>query len=265
MTSTSLEANDQGRGTRVPVTGTALVSGAGSGSGRATARQLSREGYTIAGLDLDSAGLGETVEAIRAEGGAAASYVVDVCDSSAMAEAIERICETQGPLVALVNNAGIGVAGTVVDTSPEDWERVMAVNVTAVYQACRLAIPRMLANGHGVIVNVGSISGEVVGVRERAVYCASKAAVVGLTRTIAADYADRGIRANAICPGPVRTPWVEKMAATTADPDATLRALEQREMGTAEDIAAGIAFLAGSGGRYVNGAAFVMDGGLTAV
>lgn len=246
------------------VRGTALVTGAGSGIGRATARKLSEDGYEIAALDLDHASALQTAEGIREAGRPAAAYGVDVCDAEAVSRVVDRICAEQSELRVLVNNAGIGVAGTVVDTRPEDWDRVMAVNVTAVYRLCRIVIPKMLALGGGAIVNVGSVSGEVVGIPERAVYCASKAAVVGLTRSIAVDFAAQGIRANAICPGPVRTPWIEKMAASMPDPESAKRAMERREMGSAEDIAAGISFLASDAARYVNGTAFVMDGGLTA-
>jgi NAD(P)-dependent dehydrogenase (short-subunit alcohol dehydrogenase family) len=243
---------------------TAVVTGAGSGIGVATARKLSADGFDIAAIDVDYQAALSTAEGIRADGGTAAAYEGDVCDPDAMARIVQRICDEQSPLWVLVNNAGIGVAGTVVETSPQDWDRVIAVNLTAVYHVCRIVIPRMLSQGGGVIVNVGSISGEVVGVKERAVYCASKAGVVGLTRSIAVDYADQGIRANSICPGPVRTPWIDKMAATMPDPESAKLAMQGREMGTAEDIAAGISFLASDAARYVNGSAFVMDGGLTA-
>lgn len=242
----------------------ALVTGAGSGIGRATAGRLSADGYDIAAFDVDRGAAEQTVACIRQSGGQAHAYQVDVCDPTALTEAVTQISTEQGMLRAVVNNAGIGVAGSVVDTSPEDWDRVIAVNLTAVYHVCRTVIPVLVALGGGVIVNVGSISGEVVGVRDRAVYCASKAGVVGLTRSIAVDFAANGIRANAICPGPVRTPWIGKMAATTTDPAATMAAMEQRPMGAPEDIAAGISFLISDAASYMNGAALVMDGGLTA-
>jgi NAD(P)-dependent dehydrogenase (short-subunit alcohol dehydrogenase family) len=240
------------------------VTGAGSGIGFATAHKLSTDGFEIAAIDLDYESARSTADSIIEHGGLATAYEGDVCDADTIARLVDRICDRQSRLQVLVNNAGIGVAGTVVNTSPEDWDRVIAVNLTAVYSVCRIVIPRMVALGGGVIVNVGSISGEVVGVKERAVYCASKAGVVGLTRSIAVDYADKGIRANAICPGPVRTPWIAKMAATMADPVSAKLAMDQREMGTAEDVAEGISFLASEAARYVNGSAFVMDGGMTA-
>lgn len=247
-----------------PVRGTAIITGAGSGIGLATAHKLSEDGYEIAALDVDHASAEQTAYGIREGGRLATAYGVDVCDPDAVSKVIDRICAEQSELRVLVNNAGIGVAGTVVDTRPEDWNRVIAVNLTAVYHVCRIVIPKMLALNGGVIVNVGSISGEVVGIPERAVYCASKAGVVGLTRSIAVDFAHHGLRANAICPGPVRTPWIDKMAASMPDPESAKRAMAQREMGTAEDIAAGISFLASDAARYVNGTAFVMDGGMTA-
>jgi NAD(P)-dependent dehydrogenase (short-subunit alcohol dehydrogenase family) len=126
----------------------------------------------------------------------------------------------------------------------------------------------MLEAGHGLIVNVSSIAG-IVGLRNRAAYCASKHGVIGLTRAIAADYADQGIRCNAICPGTVDTEWIGKILADADDPESTRRAMEQRQldgrMGSPDEVAAGIAFLASADGRFVNGAAFVMDGGMTAV
>jgi NAD(P)-dependent dehydrogenase (short-subunit alcohol dehydrogenase family) len=126
----------------------------------------------------------------------------------------------------------------------------------------------MLEAGHGLIVNVSSIAG-IVGLRNRAAYCASKHGVIGLTRAIAADYAHEGIRCNAICPGTVDTEWIGKILADADDPESTRRAMEQRQldgrMGSPDEVAAGIAFLASADGRFVNGAAFVMDGGMTAV
>lgn len=144
--------------------------------------------------------------------------------------------------MALVNVAGVGVAAPLADTAD--------------------------SAGGGTVVNVASVAG-IVGVKNRAAYCASKAGVIGLTRSIAADYAPAGIRANAICPGTVETEWVDKILASDPDPKAARAAMEARQldgrMGTPEEVAAGIAFLAGHDGRFVNGSAFVMDGGMTAI
>jgi NAD(P)-dependent dehydrogenase (short-subunit alcohol dehydrogenase family) len=168
----------------------------------------------------------------------------------------------------LVNNAGVGVAGTVAQTSVADWDRTIAVNLTAVFHLCRLLVPPMVARGHGVIINVASIAG-VVGLRNRAAYCASKSGVVGLTRALAADHAAQGLRVNAICPGTVETAWVDRIIAGSEDPEAQRAAMAARQldgrMGTAEEVAAGILFLASPEARFVNGSALVMDGGLTAV
>lgn len=255
----------QPHGPQVAGAGVTIVTGAASGIGRATAHQLGRDGHRIAALDLDRSALADAAASLRQQGSAVEEHVVDVCDPDGLADVVKAIADGNGGVRALINNAGIGVAGTVVTTRPEDWERVMATNVTAVYQCCRLVIPRMLESGGGVIVNVASISGAVVGVPDRAVYCAAKAAVVGLTRAVAADFGDQGIRANAVCPGPVRSPWIAKMAATTPDPAAARAAMESRMMAAPEEIASAISFLASDRSSYVNGAAFIVDGGLTNV
>ena len=245
---------------------TALVTGAGSGIGRATTLRLCEAGYHVVAFDRDEPGLTETVESAAA--GSVSPVVVDLASLDDLESAVAGVVEQHGVPDLLVNNAGIGVAGSVGETSVSDWDRTIAVNLTAVFHMCRLLVPPMVARGEGVIVNVASIAG-VVGLRNRAAYCASKAGVVGLTRALVADHAAQGLRVNAICPGTVETAWVDRIIAGAADPEAARAAMAARQldgrMGTAEEVAAGILFLAGPEARFVNGSAFIMDGGLTAV
>lgn len=245
---------------------TALVTGAGSGIGRATALRLVSDGYDIYAFDRDENGLQETVR--EGPPGTITPTSVDLTELASLESAVGALVDDRGVPDLLVNNAGVGVAGTVGETSVVDWDRTIAVNLTAVFHLCRLVVPLMVARGNGVIVNVASIAG-VVGLRNRAAYCASKSGVVGLTRALAADHAAQGLRVNAICPGTVETAWVDRIIAGADDPEAIRAAMAARQldgrMGTAEEVAAGIAFLASPEARFVNGSAFIMDGGLTAV
>jgi NAD(P)-dependent dehydrogenase (short-subunit alcohol dehydrogenase family) len=197
-----------------------------------------------------------------------ASFPFDLMQPSGFPQLLGEIITARGDVGLLVNNAGIGVAATAIDTTDDDWDRTIAVNLTAMFHTCRAVLPGMIATGEGRIVNVASVAG-VVGIRNRAAYCASKAGVIGLTRALAADHAHQGIRVNAICPGTVATEWIGKILANAEDPEATRKAMEQRQldgrMGSAEEVAAGIAFLAADEARFMNGAALVMDGGMTAV
>jgi NAD(P)-dependent dehydrogenase (short-subunit alcohol dehydrogenase family) len=156
----------------------------------------------------------------------------------------------------------------VLETTDDVWDLTIAVNLTAQFHTCRAVLPAMLDAGGGVIVNVASAAG-LVAVRRRAAYCASKAGILGLTRAIAADFAAQGIRCNAICPGTVASEWIGKILADADDPEQMRRQMAERQldgrMGTPEEVAGGIAFLVGPDARFVNGSAFVMDGGLTAV
>jgi NAD(P)-dependent dehydrogenase (short-subunit alcohol dehydrogenase family) len=244
----------------------AFVTGAGSGIGRATARRLGRDGYRVGVFDLDPGGVEGTVDAIQSSGGQAAGFVGDVRDEVVVTAALEAVARS-ARLWLVANVAGIGVAATVVETSNEQWQRVISVNLTGTFIVCRAALPILLGSGGGVIVNVASVSG-LVGIAERAAYCASKAGVIGLTRAIAVDHATAGIRAVAICPGTVESEWITKILANHADPAAARRALSDRQldgrMGTPDEVAAGIAFIASDDGRFINGSEFVMDGGMTA-
>ena len=227
------------------------ITGAASGIGFATATRLARDGWDVVAVDIAPAPFDD-------------AHVLDLRDVPAIAETFAAI----GPVDALVNDAGIGVAGTVLDTTAEQWDGMLAVNLTAMFHTTRAVLPSMIERGSGSIVNLASVAG-IVGVRNRAGYCATKGGVIAFTRAIAADHAHQGIRANAICPGTVATEWIGKILADAPDPDATRAAMEARQldgrMGTPEEVAAGIAFLLSDDGRFVNGSAWVMDGGMTAV
>ena len=245
----------------------AVVTGAASGIGRATALRLAREGYEVAMMDLDVTGLTETGTLIQQAGGLAHPFTVDLCDPLAVGSVTREIAVTVGAPGVLVNVAGIGLAATVLETSDADWHRVMTVNLTGPFLTIRATLPLMLDRGSGVIINIASVGGQV-GLARRAAYCASKAGLVGLTRAVAVDHAREGIRCVAICPGTVETEWIGKILADAPDPAAARAAMAARQldgrMGAPDEIAAMVAFLAGPEGRFVNGAALVLDGGMTA-
>lgn len=244
----------------------AFVTGAGSGIGRATARRLGRDGYTVGAFDLDAGGVEGTVDAIQSAGGQAFGFTGDVRDEVVVSSALEAIA-AHARLWLVANVAGVGVAATVAETTNEQWQRVISVNLTGTFIVCRAAVPILLGSGGGVIVNVASVGG-LVGIAERAAYCASKAGVIGLTRAIAVDHAAAGLRAVAICPGTVESEWITKILANNVDPVAARRAMSERQldgrMGAPDEVAAGIAFIASGDGRFINGSALVMDGGMTA-
>jgi NAD(P)-dependent dehydrogenase (short-subunit alcohol dehydrogenase family) len=246
----------------------AVVTGAASGIGRATAARLARDGYEVAMMDLDVAGLAETHTLIRGAGGKAHEFTVDLTDPLAVGSVTREIAVTVGAPHVLVNVAGIGVAANVLETSDEDWHRVLSVNLTGPFLTTRATLPLMLDRGSGVIVNIASVGGQI-GIARRAAYCASKAGLVGLTKAVAVDHAAAGIRCVAICPGTVETEWIGKILADAPDPAAARAAMAARQldgrMGSPDEVAAMVAFVAGPEGRFINGATLVLDGGMTAV
>jgi NAD(P)-dependent dehydrogenase (short-subunit alcohol dehydrogenase family) len=242
----------------------AIVTGGGAGIGRAIAHRLAEEGARVVIADID-ARAAATVAAELGDGSLARP--VDVSSSGEVEAFVRESVELLGGLDVFVNNAGIGVAATVADTSDEDFDRIMAVNVKGTFLCMKHAIPAMRASGGGSVVNVSSIAA-VVGVPERAAYSASKGAIYALTRAAAIDHVGEGVRVNCIIPGTVDTPWVRRITAGYDDPDAARAAMEQRQphgrLVTPEEIAAMAAYLASDESASVVGAAMVVDGGMTA-
>ena len=244
-----------------------IVTGGGSGIGRATCLLFAKEGASVVVADKRL----EAAEAVAAEGSAAGAKMLptmmDVSRDDDAQRVVHQTVEAFGRLDVLVNNAGYGFAGTVVDTDEEAWDDLMAVNVRGVYLCSKHAIPAMAKNGGGAIVNTASVVA-AVGIRNRAAYCASKGAVAALTRAIAIDHVAEGIRCNAVAPGTIDTPYFDEILRKSPVAADSRRALEARQLlgrlGTPEEIAAGILFLASDESRFATGTILTIDGGMTA-
>jgi NAD(P)-dependent dehydrogenase (short-subunit alcohol dehydrogenase family) len=233
-----------------------VVTGAASGIGAATAARFRAEGSRVAGIDLD----GDRLARAQLD----ARIVADVTDWSAVGAAVEKAAIALGGLDIAVASAGIASRGTAVDTEPADWERTFAVNVRGVYLTAKASIPHLRKAGGGAIVNVASQLG-LVAAANAAAYCASKGAVVQLTRAMAVDHGPEGIRVNCVCPGPTDTPLLEPYFAGAADPAAERRLYEQAQLHgrlvTPEEVAHAIVYLASPAAASTLGAALVVDGG----
>lgn len=245
----------------------AVITGAGSGIGRAMALQFSREGARILAADLNPAAADETTQMIGAAGGVCEAFAVDAKEPDQARAMIERAIELYGEIDILCNNAGIGSTTDVVECEPDEWDRVMTVNVKSVYLGCKYAIPHMVARGGGVIINTASVAG-MVGIVKRASYCASKGAVIALTRQVAIEYVKQNIRVNCLCPGTVDSPWVGRLLDQADDRVAARQALEARQpmgrLGTPPEVAAAALYLASDDAAFITGTGLVIDGGWTA-
>jgi NAD(P)-dependent dehydrogenase (short-subunit alcohol dehydrogenase family) len=245
----------------------AVITGAGSGIGRAMALLFAQEGARILAADINGSAAEETAAAVQAAGGTAQAFTVNVVEPDEVRAMIEAAVAAYGRVDILCNNAGIGSTTDVVEAEPEEWDRVMAVNVKSVFLGCKYAIPHMLEQGGGVIVNTASVAG-MVGLVKRASYSASKGAVIALTRQVAIEYVEQGIRVNCLCPGTVDSPWVGRLLGQADDPGAARAALVARQpmgrLGTPEEIAAAALYLASDDAAFITGTGLVIDGGLTA-
>lgn len=242
---------------------TAVITGAAQGIGRRTAELLAERGWQLALLDLKSCT--ETVNSIKTYGAEVLEFTGDICDESFVTNCAKDLVQRWGAPTVVVNNAGISFIRAGEETSVSDFRRVVEVNLVAPFLVMRTFAPAMLARGSGSFVNVASIAG-TAGVADRAAYNASKHGLVGLTRTLAAEWGGRGVRCNAVCPGWVKTPMddVEQARGVYSDADITNRVPMGRFAST-DDIAHAIAFLADSSeSGFVNGHTLVVDGGWTA-
>ena len=233
---------------------TAFVTAAGQGIGRASAEAFLAEGARVFATDIDPDKLAGLDGAER--------FALDVTDAASIVAAAERA----GPVDVLFNCAGYVAVGTVLECDPDDWERSFAINVRSMFDAIRAFLPGMIAQGGGRIVNMASVASSLKGIRFRAAYGATKAAVIGLTKSVAADYIDKGVACNAVCPGTVDTPSLGERIAAFDDPEAARRNFVARQpmgrLAEAHEIAKLVVYLASDEAAFVTGQAIAIDGGI---
>ncbi len=246
----------------------AVVTGAGSGIGRAAAALFAREGAAVAVVDLVADAAMETAAQIAGTGGRVLAVKADVADMAQVGAAFQKISDEYGRVDVLYNNAGVNSSGSVIDASEDDWDRCFAVNAKGTFVCSQVAARSMVAAGGGSIINQGSVAA-VVGIANFASYCASKGAVVALTRSMSVDLAPRGVRVNAICPGTVYTPLMEPMLTARGGGDMaaglalTVAKYPIGRLGTPEEIAAVALFLACDDSSFLTGSVITADGGMT--
>ena len=233
---------------------TAFVTAAGQGIGRASAEAFLAEGAKVFATDIDPDKLAGLDGAER--------FALDVTDAASVAAAAERA----GSVDVLFNCAGYVAVGTVLECEPDDWERSFAINVRSMFDTIRAFLPGMIAQGGGRIVNMASVASSLKGIRFRAAYGATKAAVIGLTKSVAADYIDKGVACNAVCPGTVDTPSLGERIAAFDDPEAARRDFVARQpmgrLAEAHEIAKLVVYLASDEAAFVTGQAIAIDGGI---
>lgn len=233
----------------------AVVTGGASGIGAAIAQRLLADGARVAVFDLDVAGAPVGALGVTA----------DITDDGSVGAAVGRVLGEWGRLDVLVNNAGIGAQGTVADNPDGEWLRVLDVNVLGMVRVTRAALPALCRSPAAAIVNIGSIAA-TAGLPQRALYSASKGAVLALTRAMAADHLTEGIRVNCVNPGTADTPWIGRLLASADDPEAERAALEARQphgrLVSAQEVAGAVAYLAGPSSASTTGTTIAVDGGM---
>jgi len=242
----------------------AVITGAASGIGRASARLFAAEGARVMLGDVDEAGVANTVAEITAAGGEGASLRTDVSRGEDVRRLIDGAVERYGKLDIIFNNAGIGMNGSILDRTEEDFDRVVSVNLKGVFLGCKYALPHLLANdAGGAILNMSS-NGGLIGRPNDPLYTATKHGVMGLTKSLALSYADRRIRVNALCPGPINTPMVWPEGASDEDREAIIRrvvaACPTPRMAAPEEVATAALFLVSDDASFVSGVGLAVDG-----